>query len=106
MTQVEFLQKMQELKAQMHENKKNYDERLLSLAKHNKQLVDEENESWAGQKQEHQEILEDLANRYHKKVQDAKNAYHDAQHRIDMEMADLKIAYVTEHPDDNPNKVF
>ena len=50
--------------------------------------------------------MEDLANRYHEKVQDAKNAYHDAQHSIDMEMADLKIAYVTEHPDDNPNKVF
>lgn len=106
MTQVEFLQKMQELKAKMHENKKNYDEQLDKLAKKNKQLVDEENESWAGQKQEHQEILAELAEKYHEKVQSAKNTYHDAQHSIDMEMADLKIAYATEHPNENPNQVF
>lgn len=106
MTQVEFLQKMQELRASMHENKKNYDKHLTELARQNKQLVDEENESWAGARREHQEILSDIADKYHEQVRLAKDKYHDDQHTLDQAMADLKIAYVTEHPNENPNQVF
>lgn len=106
MTQIEFLQKMQALRAQMHENKKNYDNRLTELSRMNKQLVDEENENFAGCKQQHQEILAKLSEKYHENVRLAKDKYHDDQHTLDQAMADLKIAYLTEHPDENPNNVF
>lgn len=106
MTQIEFLQKVQVLRIQMHENKKNYDNRLTELARQNKQLVDEENENFAGCKQQHKEILDNLADKYHEQVRMAKDKYHDDQHTLDQAMADLKIEYVTEHPNENPNQVF